>query len=112
MTVAYTEQHLAIGFSVDGTPPLIGLPDVLEPVPMDEPVTIAGTSEPGATLVVGGVPIETRDGSFVLELEEPPAGPVSVLAIDRREYKYFQHDYPNCVSENSRRSRKRSCLGS
>ncbi len=79
----YGTTSRAIGFSVDGTPPLIGLPDVLEPVPMDEPVTIAGTSEPGATLVVGGVPIETRDGSFVLELEEPPAGPVSVLAIDR-----------------------------
>ncbi|MEC9058449.1 MAG: putative glycoside hydrolase, partial [Actinomycetota bacterium] len=79
----YGQVSRSINFTVDGTPPLIGLPDVLEPVPMDEPVTIAGTSEPGATLVVGGVPIETKDGSFVLELEEPPAGPVSVLAIDR-----------------------------
>ena len=29
------------------------------------------------------MPIETRDGSFILELDEPPAGPVSILAIDR-----------------------------
>jgi hypothetical protein len=79
----YGQTSSLLNFTVDGTPPLIDLPKVLEPVPMNEPVTIAGTSEPGATLVVGGVPIETRDGSFVLELDEPPAGPVSVLAIDR-----------------------------
>ena len=79
----YGQASSSLDFSVDGTPPLIGLPDVLEPVPMNEPVTIAGTSEPGATVVVGGVPIETRDGSFILELDGPPAGPVSVLAIDR-----------------------------
>ena len=79
----YGQVSRSIDFNVDGTPPVIGLPEVLEPVPMDEPVTIAGTSEPGATLVVGGVPIETRDGSFILELDEPPAGPVSILAIDR-----------------------------
>lgn len=79
----YGQVSSSLDFSVDGTPPLIGLPDVLEPVPMNEPVTIAGTSEPGATVVVGGIPIETQDGSFVLELDEPPAGPVSVLAIDR-----------------------------
>lgn len=79
----YGQTSSLLGFTVDGTPPLIDLPKVLEPVPMNEPVTIAGTSEPGATLIVGGVPIETRDGSFVLELDEPPAGPVSVLAIDR-----------------------------
>tara|TARA_B100000959_G_scaffold223391_1_gene236739 strand:- start:2750 stop:4288 length:1539 start_codon:yes stop_codon:yes gene_type:complete len=79
----YGAASSSLDFSVDGTPPLIGLPDVLEPVPMNEPVTIAGTSEPGATVVVGGIPIETQDGSFVLELDEPPAGPVSVLAIDR-----------------------------
>ena len=100
----YGTTSRAIGFSVDGTPPLIGLPDVLEPVPMDEPVTIAGTSEPGATLVVGGVPIETRDSSFVLELEEPQRARLCIGYRSRREYKYFQHDYPNCVSENSRRS--------
>ena len=79
----YGQTSSLLNFTVDGTPPLIDLPKVMEPVPMNEPVTIAGTSEPGATLVVGGVPIETRDGSFVLELDEPPAGPVSVLAIDR-----------------------------
>ena len=79
----YGQTSSLLGFTVDGTPPLIDLPKVLEPVPMNEPVTIAGTSEPGATLIVGGVPIETRDGSFVLELDEPPAGPVSVLAIAR-----------------------------
>ena len=79
----YGQTSSLLDFTVDGTPPLIDLPKVLEPVPMNEPVTIAGTSEPGATLIVGGVPIETRDGSFVLELDEPPAGPVSVLAIDR-----------------------------
>ena len=79
----YGQVSRSIDFTVDGTPPMISLPKVLDPVPMNEPVTIAGSSEPGATLVVGGVPIETQDGSFVLELDEPPAGPVSVLAIDR-----------------------------
>tara|TARA_B100000427_G_scaffold71345_3_gene57574 strand:+ start:2333 stop:3829 length:1497 start_codon:yes stop_codon:yes gene_type:complete len=79
----YGQVSRSVEFSVDGTPPTIDLPKVLEPVPMNEPVTIAGKSEPGATLVVGGVPLETQDGSFVLELDEPPAGPISVLAIDR-----------------------------
>ena len=79
----YGQVSRSIEFSVDGTPPIIDLPSVMEPVPMNQPVTIAGRSEPGATLVVGGVPLETQDGSFVLELDEPPAGPVSVLAIDR-----------------------------
>ena len=74
----YGQVSRAIDFTVDDTPPMISLPKVLDPVPMNEPVTIAGSSEPGATLVVGGVPIETQDGSFVLELDEPPACTVSV----------------------------------
>jgi hypothetical protein len=72
-----------VRFSVDGTPPDLGIPEVHEPVPLGEPVRIAGTVEPGVNLIIGGVPIEVTDGEFVVELSKPPPGPVPVLAIDR-----------------------------
>ena len=39
---------------------------------MDGPLRSPGLQNQ-EQLLVGGVPIETRDGSFVLELEEPSA---------------------------------------
>lgn len=73
----------SVAFTVDGTPPDLGLPPVYEPVSMDEPIFITGVAETGVTVVIDGIPVEVVNGSFTVELAEAPAGPVDVLAIDR-----------------------------
>lgn len=72
-----------VEFTIDGTAPDLGIPRVYDPVPIGEPVRISGTAEPGVTVVIAGVPIEVEDNSFTIELSEPPAGPIPVLAIDQ-----------------------------
>lgn len=72
-----------VEFVVDGTPPDLGIPLVYDPVPLGEPVRIEGTAEPGVTVVIGGVPIDVTDEQFIVELSEPPTGPIPVVAIDR-----------------------------
>ncbi len=78
----FGEETERIRFVVDGTAPDLGIPRVLDPVPLGEPVRISGTAENGVTVVIGGVPIEVADNAFTVELSEPPAGPIPVLAID------------------------------
>ncbi len=78
----FGQQTERIQFVVDGTAPELGIPRVLDPVPLGEPVRISGSAETGVTVVIGGVPIEVTENAFTVELSEPPAGPVPVLAID------------------------------
>lgn len=72
-----------VAFDVDGTPPQIGLPEVHDPVPLGQPVLLTGEAEDGVSLVIAGVAVEIVDGAFAVELSEPPASPIPVLAIDR-----------------------------
>ncbi len=72
-----------VSFEVDGTPPELGLPEVHEPVPLGQPVMLTGQAEDGVSLVIAGVAVEIVDGAFAVELSEPPASPIPVLAIDR-----------------------------
>ncbi len=78
----YGDVSQEIKFSIDGTPPTLVMPNVLDPVGLGQPVTISGISEPDATVTVGGIPVSSSGGKFKLELDRPPAGPLSVLAID------------------------------
>jgi len=63
-------------------PPTLIIPNVLNPVEIGQAVTISGISESDATVIVGGIPVSSSGGKFKLELDRPPAGPLSVLAID------------------------------
>ena len=72
----------AVTFTVDGTPPEVDLPRVLDPVTLGEPVVLAGSVEPGVSLQVGDQRIDTASGSFSLTLPGPPGGPVPVIATD------------------------------
>ncbi|MDG1197559.1 MAG: putative glycoside hydrolase [Actinomycetota bacterium] len=78
----YGEVSREITFNIDGTPPTLIIPNVLNPVEIGQAVTISGISESDATVIVGGIPVSSSDGKFKLELDRPPAGPLSVLAID------------------------------
>lgn len=71
-------------FEVDTTAPEIDLPRVVDPVPLGDAVTITGTIEPGAELEAGaGTVTVDDDGNATVEFAHPPAGPVTLAAIDR-----------------------------
>ena len=72
----------AVAFTVDGTPPVVDLPRVLDPVQLGEPVVLAGSVETGVLLQIGDQRVDTSTGSFSLTLPSPPGGPVSVVAED------------------------------
>ena len=72
----------AVSFTVDGTPPAVGLPRVHDPVTLGEPVTFAGPIEAGVSLRIGEQQVDTSTGSFSLTLATPPGGPLPVVATD------------------------------
>lgn len=83
------ESRFVWEFTVDARPPEIQAPRVLEPHGMDEPVTIRGTvDDPDATITALGEPVEVADdGSFAIEYERPPAGPIKLLVADPAGHK-------------------------
>ncbi|WP_419943868.1 putative glycoside hydrolase [Candidatus Poriferisodalis sp.] len=74
--------HATVSFTVDGTPPVVDLPRVFDPVPLGEPVVLAGSVETGVSLQIGDQRVDTSTGSFSLTLPRPPGGPVPVVASD------------------------------
>ena len=72
----------AVSFSVDGTPPVVELPRILDPVMLGESVVLAGTVEAGASLQIGDQQIDTSTGAFSLTLPKAPGGPIPVVAAD------------------------------
>lgn len=71
-------------FEVDTTAPAIDIPSVLDPVPLGDAVTVEGTIETGAELEAGPAAVTVDDdGNATVEFAHPPAGPVTLEAIDR-----------------------------
>jgi len=69
-------------YVIDSQPPLLDLPSALDPVPVDQAVTVRGRTEPDATLTLDGEPLEHDDGEFAVEFEHPPAGALRFVAVD------------------------------
>jgi hypothetical protein len=70
-------------FEVNATPPELDLTSPDGAVVAGEPVTVAGTTEPGATVQVQDEEIVAgEDGSFEIELGEAPDGELRLVAID------------------------------
>lgn len=69
-------------YVVDSIAPEIELPTSLDPVPIDQPVTVSGRVEEGVELLYDGQPIEERDGEFSVEFPSPPTGALPFEAID------------------------------
>ncbi len=68
---------------VDATPPELEIAVPEGGLVAGEPVTITGTSEPGATVTIGDAEVAAgADGSFELELDAPPEGRLAVAATD------------------------------
>jgi hypothetical protein len=68
---------------VDTTPPDLELTSPDGAVIAGEPLTVAGTTEPGATVEVGGASTTAgEDGSFEVELDAAPEGDLELVAID------------------------------
>ena len=75
-------ERAAISFTLDGTPPVVDLPEVHDPVPLGEPLVLAGPIEAGVSLQIGDQVLDTSTGSFSLTLAGPPGGPLAVRAAD------------------------------
>lgn len=69
-------------FTVDNTPPAIGVPPLLEAVGVCEPMTIRGKVEPSSTLTLNGAPLTHTGGAFTLQYGRPPAAPLHLTATD------------------------------
>jgi hypothetical protein len=70
-------------FAVDTTPPDIELTSPDGAVIAGEPLTVAGLTEPGATVeVAGSSTTAADDGSFEVVLDEAPEGDLQLVAID------------------------------
>ncbi|MFA9432619.1 putative glycoside hydrolase [Egicoccus sp. AB-alg2] len=70
-------------FAVDATPPEIELTSPDSAVVAGEPVSVAGTTEPGATVSVAGQETTAGDdGGFAVELPEAPEGDLEIVAVD------------------------------
>ena len=70
-------------YAVDSVAPVLEVVATLDPVPIDEPVEVAGTVEEDAALLLDGEPIDTDGGRFKVEFEHPPTGALHFEAVDR-----------------------------
>jgi hypothetical protein len=69
-------------FTVDGTPPELDVPSAVDPVAIDDAAEVSGTVEEGAQLLADGDEVDVDDGSFTLRYDRPPAGPITLEAVD------------------------------
>jgi hypothetical protein len=72
----------ARSFTVDSAAPTLQLPAVAPTVPIDQPVSIDGTTDETATVTADGASVEWTGTTFHLHFAYPPATPVSVTATD------------------------------
>jgi hypothetical protein len=71
-------------FAVDATPPEVELTSPDGAVVAGEPVTVAGATEPGATVrVQDEEATAAEDGSFAFELASAPEGDLQLVAVDQ-----------------------------
>jgi hypothetical protein len=69
-------------YVVDSIAPALDLPTHLDPVPIDQPVTVEGTVEEGVELTHGGEVLEVDDGRFAVDFGTPPTGGLAFTAVD------------------------------
>ncbi|MEZ5262446.1 MAG: putative glycoside hydrolase [Acidimicrobiales bacterium] len=73
---------------IDDQPPALALEPAVAPAPLDRPVVLTGSVEPGATVELAdpsGTPFRVDDapaGRFQVTLERPPAATVELIATD------------------------------
>ena len=70
-------------FTIDDTPPAIGVPPLLDAAGVCEAVTVRGRVEPTSTVTLDGAPLSHSNGAFTLEYEQPPALPMTLTATDQ-----------------------------
>lgn len=70
-------------YVVDSQAPLLEVPVALDPVPIDEPVSVTGRIEPEAALLLDGEEVPTEDGTFEVRFERPPTRALRFEAVDR-----------------------------
>jgi len=69
--------------TVDTTPPTIEITSPVGAVVAGDPMTVTGTTEPAATVRIGGTEVVAgADGAFELLIEAAPEAPLEVVAID------------------------------
>jgi hypothetical protein len=72
----------ARSFTVDSEAPVLQVPASTPAVAVDQPVTIDGTSEKGATVKADGATVDWTGTTFHLRYPYPPAAPIAVTATD------------------------------
>jgi hypothetical protein len=70
-------------YAVDSVAPTLEVPPALDPVPIDEPVTVRGKVEPDVDLLFDGEPLDNDGGQFEVDFDLPPTGALRFEAVDR-----------------------------
>ena len=68
-------------FTIDDTPPAIGVPPLLGVTGVCDPVTVRGKVEPSSAVTLNGAPL-AHDGTFTLRYDRPPPAPLHLTATD------------------------------
>ena len=69
-------------FTVDNTPPAIGVPPLLDATGVCEAVSIRGKVEPSSVVALDGAPLAHNGGAITLRYDRPPAAPLHLTATD------------------------------
>jgi hypothetical protein len=69
-------------FTVDSKPPDLQLPAVAATAPIDQPVSVDGTTDEPVTITADGASVDWTGTTFHLRFPYPPAAPVLVTATD------------------------------
>jgi hypothetical protein len=78
------DAHFRWDFVVDGKPPVLFVAPSTKPVAIDAEAEVTGYVEPGARLTVSGDRTAVdEDGRFRLHYDQPPTGPLAMVATDR-----------------------------
>ncbi len=94
------DSSFSWSYVVDSVAPTLDVPPSLDPVPIDQPVTIEGRTEDDVELRLGDEVIDDDGGSFEVDFETPPTGSLAFTAIDEAGNRTTRHvvvpvDYPD-----------------
>lgn len=81
--VFFSDSVFRWRYVVDSVPPSLEVPAAHDPVPIDQPMTVMGTVEEGATVRLDGEELAVDQGRFEVTFEHPPAGSLHFEALDR-----------------------------
>lgn len=78
----WSSAATAWSFSVDTTPPDLGLPGDILKATVRSPFAVEGNAPDAVRLTVNGTAVELDNGHYTISAPEPPSQPLALVAVD------------------------------